>query len=156
MRIYYVISRQGSLALIELDVDSGNYEITALGRSRVVPNCRVSKNFREHLLEYGGAIYVVFLLSRVSINIVDDVEVFRLDKSRLLLEKVDRLVGEAMFMVGDNRCKGIPTGLIRCSKRSNCAYFTHNRAGGSWFVYDMKPGCIFGGQIQWLCFFRRL
>ncbi|KAL3635419.1 hypothetical protein CASFOL_019966 [Castilleja foliolosa] len=140
--IYYVISRQGSLAVIELDGDSGNYAITALGRGRVVPNCRVSKHFREYLLEYKGEIYVVFLLSRVSIKVVDDVEVFRLDKSRLLLEKVDRLVGDAMFMVGDICCKGISTGLLECSKRSNCVYFTHDRANDTWFVYDMKSGCI--------------
>ncbi|KAL3635397.1 hypothetical protein CASFOL_019944 [Castilleja foliolosa] len=103
----YAISRQGSLAFIELDVDSCNYEITALGRRRVVPNCRVSKHFREYLLEYKGEIYVVFLLSRVSIKVVDNVEVFRLDKSRFLLEKVDRLVGDAMFFLQDKRCMGI-------------------------------------------------
>ncbi|KAL3635405.1 hypothetical protein CASFOL_019952 [Castilleja foliolosa] len=139
---YYAISRQGSLAVIELDGDSGNYEITALGSSRVVPNCQVSKHFREYLLEYEGEIYLVFLLSRVSIKVVDNVEVFRLDKSRLLLEKVDRLVGDAMFFLQDNLCLGISTGLLGCSKGSNCVYFTHDKAGGSWFVYDMKSSCI--------------
>ncbi|KAL3635409.1 hypothetical protein CASFOL_019956 [Castilleja foliolosa] len=140
---YYVISRHGSLALIEFDVDSGNYEIMGLGRGRAVPNCRVSKHFREYLLEYKGEIYVVFLLSRFSIDVVDNVEVFRLDKSRLLLEKVDQLVGDAMFMLEDNTCMGISTGFLGCSKGSNCVYFTHNKADdGTWFVYDMKSGCI--------------
>ncbi|KAL3635391.1 hypothetical protein CASFOL_019938 [Castilleja foliolosa] len=138
----YAISRQGSLAFIELDVDSGNYEITALGRSRVVPNCRMSKHFREYLLEYKGEIYVVFLLSRVSIKVVDNVEVFRLDKSRLLLEKVDRLVGDAMFFLQDNRCMGISASSLGCSEGSNCVYFTHDKADGTWFVYDMKSSCI--------------
>ncbi|KAL3635414.1 hypothetical protein CASFOL_019961 [Castilleja foliolosa] len=140
-RTYYAISRQGSLAVIEL-VDSGKYEITALGSRRVVPNCRVSKQFREYLLEYEGEIYVVFLLSRVSIEVVDNVEVFRLDKSRLLLEKVDRLVGDAMFFLQDNLCLGISASLLGCSKGSDCVYFTHDKAGGAWFVFDMKSCCI--------------
>ncbi|KAL3635402.1 hypothetical protein CASFOL_019949 [Castilleja foliolosa] len=140
--IYYLISRQGSLAVIEL-VDSDNYEITALGNSRVVPNCRVSKHFREYLLEYEGEIYVVFLLSRVTIKVVDDVEVFRLDKSTLLWKKVDCLVGDAMFFVQDDGCMGISASLLGFSKGSNCVYFTHNKADdGTWFVYDMKSGCI--------------
>ncbi|KAL3635399.1 hypothetical protein CASFOL_019946 [Castilleja foliolosa] len=138
----YAISRQGSLALIEYDDDSVSYEITALGRSRVVPYCQVSKNFREYLLKYEGEIYVVFLLSRFSINVVDNVEVLRLDKSRLLFEKVDRLVGDAMFFVQDNRSMGISASLLGCSKGSNCVYFTHDKANGSWFVYDMISGCI--------------
>ncbi|KAL3635401.1 hypothetical protein CASFOL_019948 [Castilleja foliolosa] len=139
---YYAISRQGSLVLIEHDGDSGNYEITSLGRRRVVPNCRVSKHFREYLLEYEGEIYVVFLLSILSIKVVDNVEVLRLNKSRLLLEKVDHLVGDAMFFVQDDRCMGISASLLGCSKGSNCVYFTHDRADDTWFVFDMKSGCI--------------
>ncbi|KAL3635393.1 hypothetical protein CASFOL_019940 [Castilleja foliolosa] len=140
--IYYIISQQGCLALIQYDGDSSNYKFTAVGRSRVVPYCQVSKNFREYLLRYEGEIYVVFLLSRVSIKVVDNVEVLRLDKSRLVFEKVDRLVGDAMFFVEDDRCMGISASLLGCSKGSNCVYFTHDKAGGSWFVYDMKSGCI--------------
>ncbi|KAL3635411.1 hypothetical protein CASFOL_019958 [Castilleja foliolosa] len=141
----YAISRQGCLAIIELvecEGDSANYEITALGRSRVVPCCQVSKHFREYLLEYKGEIYVVFLLSRASINNVDNVEVFRLDKLKLLWKKLDCLVGDAMFFVLDDRCMGISASLLGCSKGSNCVYFTHDRADGTWFVYDMKSGCI--------------
>ncbi|KAL3635400.1 hypothetical protein CASFOL_019947 [Castilleja foliolosa] len=143
--IIYAISHQGCLAIIELverEGDSGNYEITALGNSRVVPDCRVSKHFREYLLEYGGEIYVVFLLSRVSIKVVDDVEVFRLDKSKLLWKKVDHLVGDAMFFLQDKSCIGISASLLGCSKGSDCVYFTHDKADGAWFVYDMKSGCI--------------
>ncbi|KAL3635398.1 hypothetical protein CASFOL_019945 [Castilleja foliolosa] len=142
---YYVISRQGTLAVIEL-VEykgySGKYRFTAFGNSRVVPNCQVSKHFREYLLEYEGEVYVVFLLSRVSINVVDSVEVLRLDKSKLSWKKVDRLVGDAMFFLQDDQCMGISARLLGCSKGSNCVYFTHDRADGTWFVYDMKSGCI--------------
>ncbi|GFP79575.1 hypothetical protein PHJA_000101000 [Phtheirospermum japonicum] len=138
---YYAISRQGSLALIEDEGNSGNFEITALGRHRVVPQCKVSRHFREYLLEYNGDIYLVFLLSRASINVVDDVEVFRLDRARLVWEKVDRLIGDAMFFVEDKCCLGISASLIGCS-RGNCVYFTHDRADDTWFVFDMNTSSI--------------
>ncbi|GFP79589.1 hypothetical protein PHJA_000102400 [Phtheirospermum japonicum] len=139
---FYAISRQGSLALIEDEGNSGNFEITALGRNRVVPYCKESRHFREYLLKYKGEIYLVFLLSRASINVVDDVEVLLLDKSRLIWKKMDRLIGDAMFFVEDYCCVGISASLLGCSKGSNCVYFTHDRADDTWFVYDMKTSCI--------------
>ncbi|GFP79588.1 hypothetical protein PHJA_000102300 [Phtheirospermum japonicum] len=142
---FYAISRQGSLALIEDEGDSGIFDITALGRNRAVPCCKVSRSFREYLMVYKGVIYLVFLLSRASINVVDDVEVFRLDTSRLLWEKVDCLTGDTIFFVEDRCCVGVSANSLGldCSKRrrGNCVYFTHGRAD-TWFVYDMKTNCI--------------
>ncbi|KAB1206696.1 hypothetical protein CJ030_MR7G013552 [Morella rubra] len=67
------LSLQGTLAVIE-DVDS-LLKITALGTKRAVPTVS-SKHFREYLLESDEEISLTFLVSKKSVNVVDDVEVF--------------------------------------------------------------------------------
>ncbi|GFP92753.1 telo2-interacting protein 1 homolog [Phtheirospermum japonicum] len=66
--------------------------------------------------------------TEASINVVDDVEVLELDRSRLIWKKMDRLIGDAMFFVEDDCCMGISTSLLGCSKGSSCVYFTYDRA----------------------------
>ncbi|KAL0314955.1 UNVERIFIED_CONTAM: hypothetical protein Sangu_2339900 [Sesamum angustifolium] len=91
---FYALSLQGSLAVIE-DVDS-RFRITAIGDSRAVPS-KLSRQFREYLVESGGEILLVFLLSRKSIDHVEDVEVFRLDIPKLSWVKVENLGTEHCF-----------------------------------------------------------
>ncbi|GER35908.1 50S ribosomal protein L28 [Striga asiatica] len=111
---FYAISRQGSLA----------------------------KHFREYLIEYKGGIFLVLLVSRGSVDVVDDVEVFRLDKSRLFWETaVEKLPEDAVFFVEDKCCLGIPASLLGCKSGSNCIYFTHSGVE-SWFRFDMETSCI--------------
>ncbi|CAA0828700.1 Unknown protein [Striga hermonthica] len=141
---YYAISRQGSLAVIE-DVSNTNtcdyhYQITAVGENRAVPSCQGTKHFREHLLEYGGEIYLVFLVSKKWVEVVDRVEVFRLDRSRLVWENVEKMLPEdGLFFVGPKVCMGIKSGLVGC--KGNRVYFNHDGAD-TWHVLDMGSGKI--------------
>ncbi|CAA2998938.1 Hypothetical predicted protein [Olea europaea subsp. europaea] len=110
----YALSLQGSLAVIE-DIDSC-FQITATGANRAVPSI-VSRQFREYLLDSNGEIFLVFLISRKSINVVDDVEVFRLDICKFLWVKVESL-GDMMFFVEDECCMSLSASKVGC--RDNC------------------------------------
>ncbi|CAA2953321.1 Hypothetical predicted protein [Olea europaea subsp. europaea] len=68
---HYRSIAMGSLAVID-GVDSC-FQITVTGVNRAVPSV-VSRQIREYLLESNGEIFLVFLISRKSINVVDDVE----------------------------------------------------------------------------------
>ncbi|GER35915.1 hypothetical protein STAS_12227 [Striga asiatica] len=137
---YYAISRQGSLAVIEDVSNTCDYQITAVGENRAVPSCQGTKHFREHLLEYGEEIYLVFLVSKKWVKVVDRVEVFRLDRSRLVWEKVEKILpDDGLFFVGPKVCMGIKSGLVGC--KGNRVYFKHNGAD-TWHVFDMGSGEI--------------
>ncbi|CAA2953316.1 Hypothetical predicted protein [Olea europaea subsp. europaea] len=111
---FYALSLQGSLAVLE-DIDSC-FQITATGANRAVPSI-VSRQFREYLLDSNGEIFLVFLISRKSINVVDDVEVFRLDICKFLWVKVESL-GDMMFFVEDECCMSLSASKVGC--RDNC------------------------------------
>ncbi|CAA0828701.1 Unknown protein [Striga hermonthica] len=137
---YYAISRQGSLAVIEDVSNTCNFQITAVGENRAVPSCQGTKHFREHLLEYGGEIYLVFLVSTKWVNVVDRVEAFWLDRSRLVWENVEKMLPEdGVFFVGPKACMGIKSGLVGC--KGNRVYFKHDGAD-TWHVLDMGSGEI--------------
>ncbi|KAL2513597.1 putative F-box protein [Forsythia ovata] len=132
---FYALSLQGSLAVIE-DNDSC-FQITAIGANRAMPSV-VSRQFREYLLESNREILLVFLISRKSIDVVDDVEVFRLDISKLLWVKVESL-GDMMLFVEDECCMGLSASKV--GSKGNCIYFTHHRVK-DWWVFDMETCCI--------------
>ncbi|KAL3730026.1 hypothetical protein ACJRO7_027089 [Eucalyptus globulus] len=73
---FYALSSQGTLAVIEC-VGLGA-KIVDLCPSRAVPNASW-RSFRECLLEIEAKVLVVFLVSRRTVNVVDDVEVLRLN-----------------------------------------------------------------------------
>ncbi|OMO63469.1 hypothetical protein COLO4_32419 [Corchorus olitorius] len=79
---FYVLSLQGTLAVIDNTDSSYPPRITAMSSERAVPSVQ-SKHFREYLLESEGNVLLVFLISRNSIKIVDDVEVFQLNTKEL-------------------------------------------------------------------------
>ncbi|THG06029.1 uncharacterized protein LOC114288273 [Camellia sinensis] len=136
---FYALSLQGTLAVLEIDIES-NLKIADLSTSRAVPSAP-SKHFKEHLIESNGEILLVFLISRKSMNIVEDVEVHRLDFARLSWVKMERLGDRTMF-VGTNCCMSVTASKVGC--KSNCVYFTHQAMDG-WWVYDMERGCISPG-----------
>ncbi|GER57750.1 recombination protein RecR [Striga asiatica] len=137
---YYAISQQGSLAVIEYSEGLGDYEITRLGKNRAVPS-KACRHFREHLFKYKGGIFLVFLLSRASVNVVDDVEVFGLDESSLCWKEVEKLPDDTVFFVEDKWCLGVSASLFGCKRGENCVYFSYERAD-TWFCFDMKTSCI--------------
>ncbi|CAA0823206.1 Unknown protein [Striga hermonthica] len=137
---FYAISRQGSLAVIEYSEGSSDYEITRLGKNRAVPS-KACQHFREHLFKYKGEIFLVFLLSMASVNVVDDVEVFGLDESSLCWKKVEKLPDDTVFIVEDKCCLGVSASLFGCKMGENCVYFTYERAE-TWFCFDMKTSRI--------------
>ncbi|CAA0828697.1 Unknown protein [Striga hermonthica] len=138
---FYAISRQGSLAVIEDRDGSKDYEITRLGKNRAVPS-KACRHFREHLFLYKGGIFLVFLLSRASVDVVDDVEVFGLDESSLCWKRVEKLPDDTVFFVEDKCCLGGSTAsLFGRNREENCVYFTYERAD-TWFCFDMKTSRI--------------
>ncbi|KAL0352095.1 UNVERIFIED_CONTAM: hypothetical protein Scaly_1598200 [Sesamum calycinum] len=142
---FYALSLQGSLAVIE-DVDS-RFRITAIGDSRAVPS-KMSRQFREYLVESGGEILLVFLLSRKSIDHVEDVEVFRLDIPKLSWVKVENL-GDRTLFLEDECCMGVTASKVGCKK--NCIYFSHRRVYDQWWVFDVESGSIspaFGTNVE--------
>lgn len=96
------------------------------------------RHFREYSVESNKEILLVFLISRKSTNVVDHVEVFRLNFDKLAWVKMESLQNKALF-VGDNCCMSITTSKMGCE--SNCIYFTHNDVD-RWWVYDMEKGSI--------------
>ncbi|GER35912.1 hypothetical protein STAS_12218 [Striga asiatica] len=137
---FYAISRQGSLAVIEYSEGSTDYEITRLGKNRAVPS-KVCRHFREHFFVYKGGIFLVFLLSRASVDVVDDVEVFGLDEPSLCWKKVEKLPDDTVFFVEDKCCLGVSASLFGCKSGENCVYFTYERAE-NWFCFNMKTSRI--------------
>ncbi|KAK4390492.1 hypothetical protein Sango_2112500 [Sesamum angolense] len=133
---FYALSLQGTLAVIE-DTDS-RFRITAIGGSRAVPS-KVSRQFREYLVESCGEILLVFLISRKSIDHVEDAEVFRLDIPKLSWVKVENL-GDRTLFLEDECCMGVTASKVGCKK--NCIYFSHHRVYGQWWIFNMESGSI--------------
>ncbi|KAL0361003.1 UNVERIFIED_CONTAM: hypothetical protein Sradi_3784800 [Sesamum radiatum] len=133
---FYALSLQGTLAVIE-DIDS-RFRITAIGGSRAVPS-KLSRQFREYLVESCGEILLVFLISRKSIDHVENVEVFRLDIPKLSWVKVENL-GDRTLFLEDECCMGVTASKVGCKK--NCIYFSHHRVYGQWWIYNMESGSI--------------
>ncbi|KAL0361004.1 UNVERIFIED_CONTAM: hypothetical protein Sradi_3784900 [Sesamum radiatum] len=133
---FYALSLQGSLAVIE-DTDSC-FRITAIGGSRAVPS-KLSRQFREYLVESCGEILLVFLISRKSIDHVEDVEVFRLDIPNLSWVKVENL-GDRTLFLEDECCMGLTASKVGCTK--NCIYFSHHRIYGQWWIFNMESQSI--------------
>ncbi|KAI3448219.1 hypothetical protein Pfo_004884 [Paulownia fortunei] len=132
---FYALSLQGSVVVVE-EIDSC-FRITAIGASRAVPS-KVSRQFREYLVESDGEILLVFLVSRKSIDLVEDVEVFRLDIAKLVWVKVERL-GDRTLFLEDECCMGVTASKVGCKK--NCIYFNHHRVD-KWRIFDMESGHI--------------
>ena len=65
-----------------IDVNESYPRIIALSSKRAIPSV-LPKHFREYLLESEGNILLVFLIFRKSIKVVDDVEVFQLNTTKL-------------------------------------------------------------------------
>ncbi|CAK9150951.1 unnamed protein product [Ilex paraguariensis] len=135
---FYALSLQGTLAVIKF-IDS-RLSITSISTSRAVPSV-FSKHFREYLVESDGEILLVFLISTKSMNLVDDVEVFRLEFSRLAWVKMESL-GDRTLFAGANCFISVSASKVGC--RRNCIYFTHKSADG-WWVYEMESGSISAG-----------
>ncbi|KAL0314954.1 UNVERIFIED_CONTAM: hypothetical protein Sangu_2339800 [Sesamum angustifolium] len=133
---FYALSLQGTLAVIE-DTDS-RFRITAIGGSRAAPS-KVSRQFREYLVESCGEILLVFLISRKSIDHVEDAEVFRLDIPKLSWVKVENL-GDRTLFLEDECCMGVTASKVGCKK--NCIYFSHQRVYGQWWIFNMESGSI--------------
>ncbi|KAK6143655.1 hypothetical protein DH2020_024003 [Rehmannia glutinosa] len=110
---FYALSLQGSVVVIE-DVDSC-FRITRIGANRAVPS-KVWRQFREYLVESDGEILLVFLISRKSVDFVEDVEVFRLDIAKLLWVKVER-IGDRTLFLEDECCM-----WVKASKRLGAAW----------------------------------
>ncbi|OMO85279.1 hypothetical protein CCACVL1_10297 [Corchorus capsularis] len=136
---FYVLSLQGTLAVID-DTDSYPPRITALSSERAVPSV-LAKHFREYLLESEGNVLLVFLISKNSIKIVDDVEVYQLNTTKLLWVRMASL-GDRTLFLGSDCCMSVSASRIGC--KSNSVYFSHQTADG-WSVYDMEKGCISSG-----------
>ncbi|KAJ9159228.1 hypothetical protein P3X46_024748 [Hevea brasiliensis] len=133
---FYALSLHGTLAVIE-DTDS-DIRITALGKKRAVPSVS-SMHLRECLIESEGKILLVFLISRKSIKVVDDVEVYQLDTAKLTWIKKESLGGDRTLFLGANCCMSVSASRVGC--RRNCVYFTHGEDDG-WWVYEMETATI--------------
>ncbi|KAL8027562.1 hypothetical protein ABFX02_14G103300 [Erythranthe guttata] len=135
---FYALTLQGSIVVIEEDVDSC-FRITVVGSGsrRGVP-IGVSRQFREYLVESDGEILLVFLVSRKCIDVVDDVEVFRLDIDRVLWVKIESIGDRALFLE-DECCMWVDARKLGCKK--NCIYFTHHRVD-EWLTFDLGSGEI--------------
>ncbi|GMN58321.1 hypothetical protein TIFTF001_027420 [Ficus carica] len=135
---FYALSSQGTLAVVEeVGVRSGCFEIAALGKTRAVPSVP-SKGFRESLIESNGEILLAFLISRKTLDVVDDLEVFRLCFDELSWIKMGNLGGRTLFL-GSDCCVLVCASEVGC--RTNCVYFTQ-RETDEWWEYDMEVGII--------------
>ncbi|EYU39100.1 hypothetical protein MIMGU_mgv1a025591mg [Erythranthe guttata] len=132
----YALTLQGSIVMIEEDVDSC-FRIAVVGSRRSVP-IGVSRQFREYLVESDGEILLVFLVSRKCIDVVDDVEVFRLDIDRILWVKIENIGDMALFLE-DECCMWVDARKVGYKK--NCVYFAYHRVD-KWWVFDMGSGKI--------------
>lgn len=143
---FYALSLQGSVVVIE-DVGGSGFGITRVGGNRGLPSRVCWRRFREYLVECDGVIYVVFLGSRKGMNVVDDVEVLRLDVGEVLWVEVEGIGDWALF-VEDECCMGVDARKVGCKR--NCVYFTHHRVG-NWWVFDMATRKIspFQESVMW-------
>ncbi|KAL3532981.1 hypothetical protein ACH5RR_006502 [Cinchona calisaya] len=132
---FYALSLHGTLAFIE-EVDS-EFRITCIGKNRVLPSVP-SRHFKEYLTESDGVILLIFLICRKSIHNVDDVEVFRLDFSRLSWLKMESIGDRTLFLV-TNCCMSVGASKVGC--KSNRVYFTR-RVDDEWQKFDMASGSI--------------
>ena len=106
-----------------------------MGTKRAGPTVH-SSHFKECLLESDGEILLVFLISKKSVNIVDDVEVFRLDIGTLSWIKMERLGDRTLFR-GSDCCMSVSASKVGC--RSDCIYF-RNHIDEDWCAYDFQKG----------------
>lgn len=135
--VYFAPSLQGALVVMQ-EID-GFLTISAISSSRAVPSvsCR---SFKEYLFEWNGEIFVVFLIHRKSVTVVDEVEVFRLRFPDLKWVKVEGLQGMALFLNQPYVVEVVNSAENgRC--RGDCVYFTQGSDKG-WWIYDMERGCI--------------
>lgn len=136
---FYALSLQGSVVVIE-DVGRGGGSGSCFGITRVGGGNRGNlscwRRFREYLVECEGEILVVFLGWRKGMDVVDDVEVYRLDVGEVLWVEVEG-IGERALFVEDECCMGVDARKVGCKR--NCVYFTHHNARvGNWWVFDME------------------
>lgn len=117
--------------------------ITSLGPSRAVPRWSW-RFFTEYLFEMNGEIFLVFLIHRESLAVVDYVEVFRLNLARLDWIKVERLRGKTVFL--NERCVWVDSEEFGCG--DNRVYFTEGLEK-KWKVFDMKSCCISPVSSGW-------
>ncbi|KAF5731899.1 hypothetical protein HS088_TW18G00585 [Tripterygium wilfordii] len=132
---FYALSLQGTVAVTEV-IDS-EPRITALGAKRAVP-FGTSRHFREYLLESNGEILLVFMISAQSVNVIDSVEIYKLDLHKLSWIRVES-VGERTVFVGANCCVSVKASQVGCKR--NCVYFSLHTCGG-WRFFDMDGGSI--------------
>ncbi|KAK4340077.1 hypothetical protein RND71_041539 [Anisodus tanguticus] len=111
--------------------------VTEISSSRAAPSV-ISRQFREILVESDGEILLIFLISKRSIQKVDDVEIYRLDIQKLLWVKMESL-GDRTLFVEEECCMWINASKLGC--RSNCIYFTQ-QIGGNWWLFDMQAKAI--------------
>ncbi|CAI0411471.1 unnamed protein product [Linum tenue] len=151
---FYALSVEGTLAVVEEDVNSDLLRITKFGKQRAVPDSDLAatRRFRECLVESEGKVVLVFLGSARSMETVDHVEVFRLELKELAWVRARSLGGAALFL-GSNTCVSVEgKKLLEC--KGNCVYFAASGNGGGWGVYDVESGVIsscerdFGGRTD--------
>lgn len=139
---FFALSMQGTLAVIEPGC-SDELKITGLGTKRAVPS-GVSRYFKEYLVESNGEVLLIFLVSRRSVDIVDDVEVYELDVERLTWVKKER-IGDRTLFLGSNCCM-----WIKASEMGSKTDFVYFRSGcesvDEWWMYDMRTNSISSGN----------
>ncbi|KAI5661306.1 hypothetical protein M9H77_20629 [Catharanthus roseus] len=136
---FYAISSQGALVVIEEELDSDSEIRLTFSKNRAVPSGS-SENFIEYLLESKGEILLIFLISRNSRKITDDVEVFRLDFGRLSWVKMERLGEDRTLFLGTKCCMSVNAKEVEGCK-GNFVYFIDHQING-WKEYDMETGGI--------------
>ncbi|WCJ43026.1 hypothetical protein M5689_023793 [Euphorbia peplus] len=137
---FYALSLQGTIAVIE-DIDS-ELIITSIGK-RVVPSI-ASMHYRECMIEFGGMVLIVFLISRNNINKVDFVEVYQFNTDELTWTKKENLGNFTVFL-SVHCCVGVSAKRVGC--RTNCVYFSICFSNG-WYVYDMETCIITPTKFQ--------
>lgn len=133
---FYAVTLQGAVAVME--VFDTRLAITAVGSARAVPSSRSWRFFKEYLVEMKGEILIVYLIYHESVEVVDDVEVYRLDLDKLEWVRVERLKGKTVFLK-ESRYEWVESAEFRC--RDSCVFFTQGKEN-EWRVYDMKRCCI--------------
>lgn len=90
----------------------------------------------KYLFEIEGEIMLVQLIHEESVEVVDRVEVYRLELNKLYWRKVERIRGKTMFL--KERCEWVNSAEYGC--RDDCV-FTEGKEN-TWRVYHFKTGCI--------------
>lgn len=91
------------------------------------------------MVESEGKILLVFLVSRDSIEVVDYVEMCKLNIGNLTRIKKESL-GDLTLFVGANRCTTVLASRVGC-KRNCTVYFTLCSVDG-WWVYEIETAII--------------